>query len=129
MLDGWKDYHKGAALTLCVEGSSYYRDTHGEMHLRQGVVHEALKNSDGLMKYEDAVNTASKAHQVTFPEAECKKECLDAQIKHNHEKFKDGDNDDLRATYPMASDENRHVNLTHSQAREQMGIGERRGGR
>ena len=89
-----QDY--GGAPTVCAEGTRYTKD-HGELHCVQGVQEESFmaggKNfnpslpNDGW-NYGEGKSTALLAHDMTFNDSGCSRECLRAQLDSFY-----GDND------------------------------------
>jgi len=79
------------APTVCCEGTRYNMD-HGEMHAAQGLIEEAHMPGGSMANhpwnYGEGKFATTTAHNMTFPAAECSRECLDAQM----DAFYGGDN-------------------------------------
>ncbi len=85
-IDGWDSYDAEAAPCVCVEGENQTTSTHGQMHLRQGVVSANKMDANGMWSRAEATQTGVEAVCKTFPDSECDPECLEAQLNTYHDK-------------------------------------------
>jgi hypothetical protein len=78
---GYSGYNR--APTVCVEGSRADGE-HGLMHALQGVQEDSHLptgiNANKPWNYSAGKRAAVRAHQVTFMNSDCSKECLEAQL-------------------------------------------------
>jgi hypothetical protein len=104
--DGWSNYKTDKAPVMCVEGPNQTTATHGQMHLRRGVV--ALREADakGEWSRAKATTTGALAAMMTFPDSKCSQECLEAQLNRYHDNAKDpGEEKPINACASMTSNQ------------------------
>jgi hypothetical protein len=91
----------------CRKGSRYDKE-HGRLHAFQGTMElDAMakaKNPAQAWKFKDAKAAGVKAHQATFPEAECDPGCIEAQLKASHKKMGITENSPARTETPPLKD-------------------------
>ena len=102
-------YSMKEAPCVCVFGTNQYHGTHGVMHTFQGAANAGKAEKRELsfrgdlvemdsVKYSEARDSAVYAMGETFPDAGCKKECLEAQLDAYHkDQLKLGDDDYVKA--------------------------------
>jgi len=104
-IPGWGNYKDADAPCVCVEGENQAMATHGQMHLRQGVCSENMKDANGNWSRQQATDVGVKAVTKTFPDSECDEECLKAQLDAYHDKAKSEDPEKpIRAISEMSSE-------------------------
>ena len=117
-IEGWGNYDDAAAPCVCVEGENQTTSTHGQMHLRQGVVSANKMDSNGMWSRAEATDTGVEAVCKTFPDSECDADCLKAQLDAYHDKACTSDPEKpIRAISTMAEDEQ-----ARSAAADEMGV-------
>lgn len=74
---------KNAAPTVCLEGTRYTLD-HGNMHMLQGLAEESYlpggSNAGQAWNYGAGKSATLTAHESTFPDSDCSRACLSAQL-------------------------------------------------
>ncbi|WLG98305.1 PAAR-like domain-containing protein [Pseudomonas sp. FP198] len=109
--DGWSNYKTDKAPVMCVEGPNQTTATHGQMHLRRGVVALREADSKGEWSRAKATKTGALAAMRTFPDSECSQECLEAQLNKYHDNAKDsGEEKPINASVSMTSDPQQRAN-------------------
>ena len=76
-------YTKEGAPTLCVEGTNNAMGTHGQIHdvlVRQMNQYKGSIFGGPTMSYETARNKGVASVMTTFPESNCDRKCLKAQL-------------------------------------------------
>lgn len=86
-IDGWKKYNVDKAPCCCAEGPNQTTATHGQLHVRRGVVAAGR----GTWSRQEAASTGAKAICKTFPDSMCSQPCLEAQINNYHDEAKTSD--------------------------------------
>lgn len=104
---GWKNYKQADAPCVCAKGHSYYDEEHGDLHTRYGVVAMHQKDSKGNWPSRaKATDAGAKSVRKTFPASKCSDACLKAQLNAYHNSVADDPEKPMKATHPMAKDEN-----------------------
>lgn len=86
-ITGWKKYDVDKAPCICAEGPNQTTGTHGQLHVRRGVVAAGKET----WTRGEAASTGAKAIKKTFPDSNCSQPCLEAQINSYHDKAKTSD--------------------------------------
>lgn len=111
-IDGWGDYNVDKAPCICAEGPNQTTATHGQLHVRRGVV----AKGKGTWSQREAAQTGAKAIVKTFPDSGCNQDCLEAQINQYHDTAKTSDPEkNIKASASMTKDEEQRA-----KAREEM---------
>ncbi|MBK8167229.1 MAG: DUF4150 domain-containing protein [bacterium] len=80
-IDGWANYDVDKAPCCCAEGPNQTTATHGQLHVRRGVVAAGKKT----WPRKEAAATGAKAICKVFPDSACSQKCLEAQINKYHD--------------------------------------------
>jgi hypothetical protein len=108
-LEGCDGYNADEAPCVCVEGTSHYTDNHGVMHTFQSYMAIQcpigdLKLSNGQTlsgvhktTYGEAKRNGARALIATYPESNCKEECILAQYEEFDKKHNLNDNLSIKA--------------------------------
>jgi hypothetical protein len=103
---GWKKYDVDKAPCCCAEGPNQTTATHGQLHVRRGVVAAGRKT----WTRQEAASTGAKAIRKTFPDSHCSQACLEAQINSYHDKARTAKPEKpIKAKASMTKDEDERI--------------------
>lgn len=103
-IPGWKKYNVDKAPCICAEGPNQTTATHGQLHVRRGVVAE--RQANGTWSSKKAAQVGAKAITKVFPDSGCNQACLEAQINQYHDSVANPKNPSkpIKAQASMTSD-------------------------
>ncbi|WP_341317006.1 HNH/endonuclease VII fold toxin-2 domain-containing protein [Paraburkholderia sp. IMGN_8] len=112
---GMSDYSENMAPCVCAEGVNQNTGTHGLMHTFQSAaaakcpegnipMSKGPSVKDRVTTYGESKESAAKAHKKTFPESQCTKECITAQLDAYHNQCGVEDNTKIKAVVEGQSD-------------------------
>lgn len=83
-LKGCEKYKTNEAPCMCVEGQNNTQATHGYSHTLKGSAAKKMRDSKGMLKYEQVQKNGVGAVREIFVESECSADCLNAQLDKYH---------------------------------------------